>query len=244
MRSFAIIGIVLITFLSCVPKSNITHTIQKELELRGFDMLPNPATVYIPGTLLYADDNKGKWLIACNAEKVLPGIKNDTSSSRTSSLSVNLTNSASLNGNFTMIELGAIVSEYSKQAKVSMEIENPHILQIDHASLQGRKSDLNCLEHLDIKWDQSELGQLSFIIEAYKADIKVHVKFDKQKLLSAEVKNKLLDEISLLLGKGASASLTLKTETNGDSTLTGKELIWGIRVDKKAVTYFLKGIRN
>lgn len=55
---------------------------------------------------------------------------------------------------------------------------------------------------------------------------------NKQSAVSVDAKNKLLDEIALLLGKGANAQLKINTNTNGDSALTGKELIWACKLAK------------
>lgn len=204
-------------------------------------MLPNTASDYIPGTLLYADSTQGKWFIACNAEKALPGIRDKISISNTSSFSINLTKRNSLSGNLSMIELASVAAEFGTQDTITLNIANPVMLKIDHASLQGSSVAGDCVTHLNIKSKDEGRDRLLLIMEALQADVEVTVKFDKRRALSADVKNGLLNKISSILSRGVSGAVKTETTINGDAKLIGAKLIWGVRADKKSANYFLLG---
>src|SRR5262245_37168227 len=171
------------------PDIEPTVPLREVFEQRGLTMLSNPASDYIPGTLLYDNSTRqGKWLIACFAEKALPGIRNKISISNTSSFSMNLDKESSLDGNLSMIALASVAAEFRTQATITLNIANPVMLKIDHAALQGTSSDPTCVAHLN----QKERDRLLLIMEALQADIGVTVKFDQERELSAEIKDGLL----------------------------------------------------
>jgi hypothetical protein len=140
-----------------------------------------------------------------------------------------------------MIELASAAAEFSTKDTITLNIANPVMLKIDHASLQGTSVDQNCVRHLNLKTKDEGRDRLLLIMEALQADIEVTVKFDKSKVLSTDVKNGLLNKISSILSRGAFGAVKAEIEVNGDAKLVGEKLIWGVRADKKSANYFLLG---
>ena len=245
MRANKFFASVMIGLVSCASvrdgHKQPANTLQQVFEQRGLTMLPNPASDYIPGTLLFADNTEGKWLIACNAEKALPGIREKISISNTSSFSINLNKGSSLSGNLSMLELASVAAEFGTQDTITLIIANPVMLKIDHASLQGTSIDRDCVRHLNLKSKDEGRDKLLLIMEALQADVEVIVKFDKGSELTADLKNGLLTKISSILSRGAFGAVKTEVEIDGDAKLVGEKLIWGVRADKKSANFFLLG---
>lgn len=239
--------LVLIVLSGCATPgqehARATSALEQVFEQRGFTMLRNPVSNYIPGTLLFTPptEARGSWLIACNAEDVLPEIRNKTSTSNTSTFSVNLTDRNSIKGNLSLVDLADTVAQNAATATIKLKIENPIILEIAHSSLQGERVGQGCLDHLNIKTGAEVKGRLLMIMAALQADISVDVTFDKEAGLSVEAEKELLNKISSTLPKGVSGSVKIERKTNGSASLTGEKLIWAVRADQESANFFLLG---
>jgi hypothetical protein len=219
-----------------------TKSLNEVFEARGLTLLRNPATFYKPGTLLRSESSSAADMaIACDDYKAFADIASRVRSSPTSAFSVNLANKKSLEGNVALTNLASVAAEYGRDATVTVEILNPELAVISHASMQSATVDKGCLDHMQVKLAQQLAPQVTMITEAFTADVTIKVHFAGNSALSADARNGLLTKISRSLGADSSANLQLASSNSGDATLTGSRLVWGIKHSKEAVTWWMAG---
>jgi hypothetical protein len=212
-------------------------------EERGLKLLRNPSTIYKPGTLLKLSPTADAE-IACEDHQAFADIATRVTSSPTSAFSVNLKNKNSLEGSAALTNLAAVASEYGSDASVTVEIMNPVLSVISHASMQSATVHPGCLRHMQIKLEGELPALVTMITESLTADVTVKIHFAGNAALSADARNELLTRISKSLGTDSSVKLRLSSTDGGDATLTGSKLVWGIKQSQEAVGWWMRGRTN